>query len=82
MTRSSQAIVMKNVRMGGTNSRNKKLTELAPTAKCFRLDALETVSTSTGETARDEELPEDLWPNFNAMVTRLQQLYIGNHEEN
>ena len=81
MTRSSQAIVMKNVRLGGTNSRNEKLTELAPTAKCYGLDALVTVSTSTGETARDEELPEDLWPNLNAMVTRLQQLYIGSHEE-
>ena len=40
-----------------------------------------TVKTSTGETARDDELPEDLWPNLNAMVTRLQQLYNGNHEE-
>ena len=39
------------------------------------------MKTSTGETARDDELPEDLWPNLNAMVTRLQQLYIGNHDE-
>ena len=39
------------------------------------------MNTSTGETARDDELPEDLWPNLNAMVTRPQQLYIGNHEE-
>ena len=39
------------------------------------------MKTSTGETARDDELPEDLWPNLSAMVTRLQQLYIGNHEE-
>ena len=39
------------------------------------------MKTSTGETARDDELPEDLWPNLNAMVTRLQLLYIGNHEE-
>ena len=52
-----------------------------PTAGCYGLDALETVRTSTGETARDVELPEELWPNLNAMVTRLQQLYIGNHEE-
>ena len=42
---------------------------------------LETVNTNTGETARDDDLPEDLWPNLNAMVTRLQQLYIGSHEE-
>ena len=55
--------------------------KLAPTAECYGLDALETVNTSTGETARDDELPEDLWPNLNAMVTRLQQLKIGNHEE-
>ena len=48
---------------------------LAPTAKCYGLDALETVKTSTVET------PEDLWPNLSAMVTRLQHLYIGSHEE-
>ena len=50
-------------------------------AECYGLDALETVKTSTGETARNDELPEDLWPNLSAMVTRLQQLYIGSHEE-
>ena len=61
--------------------KDEKQTKLAPTAECYGLDALETVNTSTGETARDDELPEDLWPNLNAMVTRLQQLYIGNHEE-
>ena len=61
--------------------KDEKLTKLVPTAECYGLDALETVKTSTGETARDDELPEDLWPNLNAMVTRLQQLYIGNHEE-
>ena len=55
--------------------------KLAPTAECYGLDALETVKNSTGETGRDDELPEDLWPNLNAMVTRLQQLYIGSHEE-
>ena len=55
--------------------------KLVPTDECYGLDVLETVKTSTGETARDDELPEDLWPNLNAMVTRLQQLYIGNHEE-
>ena len=55
--------------------------KLAPSAGCYGLDALETVNTSTGETAREDELPEDVWPTLNAMVTRLQQLYIGNHEE-
>ena len=61
--------------------KDEKQTKLAPTAECYGLDALETVNTSTGETARDDELSEDLWPNLNAMVTRPQQLYIGNHEE-
>ena len=61
--------------------KDEKQTKLAPTAECYGLDALETVNTSTGETARHDELPEDLWPNLNAMVTRLQQLSIGNHEE-
>ena len=60
--------------------KDEKQINLAPTAECYGLDALETVNTSTGETARDDELPEDLWPNLNAMVTRLQQLYIGNYE--
>ena len=60
--------------------KDEKQTELAPIAECYGLDALETVNT-TGETARDDELPEDLWPNLNAMVTRLQLLYIGNCEE-
>ena len=61
--------------------KDEKQMKLAPTGECYGLDALETVNTSTGETARDDELPEDLWPNLNAIVTRLQQLYIGNHEE-
>ena len=52
-----------------------------PTAECYGLDALETVKTSSVETSRNDELPEDLWPNLSAMVTRLQQLYIGSHEE-
>ena len=81
MIRSSRAIVMRNARMGSTNPRTKKQMKLAPTAECYGLDVLETVNTSTGETARDDELPEDLWPNLTAMVTRLQQLYIGNHEQ-
>ena len=33
--------------------------KLAPTAECYGLDAQETVNNSTGETARDDELPED-----------------------
>ena len=57
--------------------KDEKQTKLVPTAECYSLDALETVKTSTGETARDDEL----WPNLNAMVTILQQLYNGSHEE-
>ena len=58
--------------------KDEKQAKLVPTAECYGLDALEP---STGETARDDELPEDLWPNLSAMVTRLQQLYTGRHEE-
>ena len=61
--------------------KDEKQTKLVPTAECYGLDALETVKTSTVETSRNDELPEDLWPNLSAMVTRLQQLYIGSHEE-
>ena len=84
VTRSSQAIAMRNALYGKYEFKDEKRTKRAPTAECYGLDALETVNTSTGETARDDELPEELWPNLNAMVTRLQQLYIGlyigNHE--
>ena len=61
--------------------KDEKQAKLVPTAECYGLDALETVKTSTAETSRNDELPEDLWPNLSAMVTRLQQLYIGNPEE-
>ena len=81
MTRSSQAIVMRNALMESTNSRTKNKRILRPLPSVTDLDALETVNTSTGETAQDDELPEDLWPNLNAMLKRLQQLYTGNHEE-
>ena len=62
--------------------KDEKQVKLVPTAECYGLDSLETVKTSTGETSRNGESPEDLWPNLSAMVTRLQQLYIGSHEEN
>ena len=61
--------------------KDEKQAKLVPTAECYGLDALETVKTSTVEVSRNDELPEDLWPNLSAMVTRLQQLYIGSHEE-
>ena len=61
--------------------KDEKQAKLVPTAECHGLDALETVQTSTVETSRNDELPEDVRPNLSAMVTRLQQLYIGTHEE-
>ena len=61
--------------------KDEKQAKLVPTAECYGLDALESVKTSTVETSRNDELPEDLWPNLSAMVTRLQQLFVGSHEE-
>ena len=66
---------------GNYEFKDEKQAKLVPTAECYGLDALETVKTSIVETSRNDELPEDLWPNLSAMVTRLQQLYIGSHEE-
>ena len=48
--------------------KDEKEAKLVPTAECYGLDALETVKPSI------VALPEDLWPNLSAMVTRLQQL--------
>ena len=62
--------------------KDEKQAKLVPTAECYGLDALETVKTSTGETTRDDELPADLWPNLNAMVTRLQQLHLETMKRN
>ena len=53
--------------------KDEKQATLVPTAECYGLDALDRVKTSTVETSRNDELPEDLWPNLSAMVTRLQQ---------
>ena len=56
-------------------------TKLTPTSECYGLEVLETVNTSALGATRDDVLPEDLWPNFNAMVTNLQEMCIGSHEE-
>ena len=56
--------------MGSTCSSTKNKIRFGPTAECHGLDALETVNTSSGETAWDDELPEDLWPNLNAIMTK------------
>ena len=61
--------------------KDEKQAKLVPTAKCYGLDALETEKTSTVETSRDDEIPEDLWPILSAMLTKLQQLKIGSREE-
>ena len=72
---------MRKCSYGKYEFKDEKQAKLVPTAQCYGLDALATVKTSTGEIARNDELPEDLCPNLSAMVTRLQQLYIGSHEE-
>ena len=56
-------------------------TKLVPTAECYGLEVLEIVNASVGRTLRDDAPPEDLWPNFNAMVAKLQQIYIESHED-
>ena len=40
----------------------RETSEARAAAECYGLDALETVKTSTVETDRKDELPEDLWP--------------------
>ena len=61
--------------------KDEKQAKLVPSAECCGSDALENVKTSTGETSRNDESPQDLWPNLSAMVTKLQQLFIGSYEE-
>ena len=41
------------------------------------MEVPETVNTSDGKCNSDDFPPEDLWPNFNAMVTKLQAKYFG-----
>ena len=67
--RSSQAIATRNAVMESTNSRtkNKRSWRRLPSVTVWV--PWKPLNTSTGETARDDELPEDLWPNLNAMVT-------------
>ena len=56
-------------------------TKFAPTSECYGLELLETVNTSAFGANRDDVLPDALWPNFNAMVTKLQERFIGSHED-
>ena len=41
------------------------------------MEVPETVNTSDGKCNSDDFPLEDLWPNFNAMVTKLQEKYFG-----
>ena len=52
-------------------------TNLVPTSECFGLEVLETVNTVDGKCNQDDVQPEDLWPNFNAMVTKHHEKYFG-----
>ena len=56
-------------------------TKLEKTHECYCLEVLDTVNTSAVGYRQDRALPEDLWPNINAMVAKLQENYIGSHEE-
>ena len=77
--------IANNLCEGDTNRKYEfkrvRQTKLIPTSECYGLEVLESVNTSVSRTSRDDVLPEDLWPNFNAMVTKLQERYIGSHEE-
>ena len=52
-------------------------TKLVPTSECYGLEVLEAVNASDGKCNQDDFLPEDFWPNFNAMVTKLQENCLG-----
>ena len=45
------------------------------------MEVSETVNTSDRKCNSDDFPPEDLWPNFNAMVTKLQEKYFGSPGE-
>ena len=74
-----------NLREGNTYGKYElkkaQQTELTPTSECYGLEVWETVNTSAFGANRDAVLREDLWPNFNAMGTKLQERCIGSHEE-
>ena len=70
-----------NLRKGNTYGKYEfkrgDQTKLVPTCECYGLEVVETVNTSDGRANQDHCLPEDVWPNFNAMVTKLQESYVG-----
>ena len=71
---------MRNAFMESTNSRTKKTNEAGSDCRVSRFGC--SGNREHPALARPRgTMPEDLWPNLNATVTRLQQLYIGNHEE-
>ena len=81
----THSFIADNLCEGDTNRKYEfkrvRQTKLIPTSECYGLEVLESVNTSVSRTSRDDVLPEDLWPNFNATVTKLQERYIGSHEE-
>ena len=60
-----------------TSFKREHQTKLVPASECYGLEVPETVNTSDGKCNSDDFPPEDLWPNFNAMVTKLQEKYFG-----
>ena len=60
-----------------TSFKREHPTKLVPASECYGLEVPETVNTSDGKCNSDDFPPEDLWHNFNAMVTKLQEKYFG-----
>ena len=56
-------------------------TKLVPTSECCGLEVLGNVNTSDGKCNYDDFPPEDPWPNFNAMATKLQENFVGSPGE-
>ena len=77
--------LVKNIREGQDYGKyefkREHQTKLLPTSECYGLLVLETVNTSDEKCNYDDFPPEDVWPNFNAMVTKLQENYVGSPGE-
>ena len=77
--------IVDNLRKGEHNGKYEckrgHQTKLVPTSECYGLQVLETVNTSDEKCNYDDFPPEDVWPNFNAMVTKLQENYVGSPGE-
>ena len=60
-----------------TSSKRGHQTKLVPAFECYGLVVLDTVNNRDGKCNEDGFPPKDQWPNFNAMVTKLQENYVG-----